>query len=728
MKHPQRIQEPTPAGSPLERGGPRWWCSRGLMGLVLAMVTLAVYWIAGRNEFVNYDDPDYVTSNPHVLTGLTWENLRWAFTTGHASNWHPLTWLSHMLDCQVFGAHAAAHHLVNVAFHSANAVLLFLVLRRMTGAHWRSALVAALFALHPLHVESVAWISERKDVLSTFFLLLALAAYARSVARLADRPPPPGLPQAKPRGQGASPRVADFIDYALRFLHPGPGLVCLGWFALGLMSKPMLVTVPFLLLLLDYWPLGRFGVETGEAERRRFWLLLVEKTPFFALSLLSSVVTYLVQRKGGAVSTSLTVGERLGNALVSYARYLGKMWWPENLSVLYPHPGHWPLWQVGLAGALLAGLSAGAIVLRRNRPYPAVGWFWFVGMLIPVIGLVQVGIQSMADRYTYVPIIGLFIIVAWGVADLVPQRPWRPFVLAAGAATVLVLCAGLTFRQIQFWRTSETLFRRATQVSSKNYLAYNNLGFYLAAHGGEEEAMEDYRKALEINPLYEDALNNLGYALAGRKHPAEAIPLYEAALRIRPNHVEVHNNLGNALADVGRIPEAIAHYRFVLQENPEHADAHNNLGIALAMQGKLDEALEHFRAAIRFKPDYASAHSNLGNGLAAQHKFDEAITEYRESLRLNPKDAQAHNNLGNVFAEENRLEEAIQQYSEAIRLNADNPEAQLNLGLAYARLGKPAEAIAHCREALRLKPDYAAARTQLEKLLRPSGNAATASP
>jgi len=476
------------------------------------------------------------------------------------------------------------------------------------------------------------------------------------------------------------------------------------------------VTVPFLLLLLDWWPLQRLKFEHGFRLGNVPGSLLAEKVPFLALSFGSSVVTFLVQQKGGAVSTSLTLVQRLGNALVSYARYLGKTLWPENLSVLYPHPGQWPVWDVAAAGALLVAITATVIVLGRARPYFAVGWFWFLGTLVPVIGLVQVGIQSMADRYTYVPTIGLFIIVAWGASEFVPNVPWRKPILAAASTLALLSCAFVTVHQLQYWRTSEALFRRAVEVTDKNYLAYNNLGYYLAGKGRVDEAMEYYRKALEINPRYEDALNNLGYALAGKKRHAEAIPFYEAALRIRPNQVEVHNNLGNALSEVGRVPEAIEQYNFVLKQQPDHADAHNNLGIALAMQGRLDEALEHFRAAIRFKPDYASAHSNLGNGLAAQHKFDEAIAEYRESLRLNPKDPQAHNNLGNVLAEESRLSEAIPQYLEAIRLNPDNPEAQFNLGIAYARLGKTAEAASHYRETLRLKPDYAAARRQLDAM------------
>ena len=377
-------------------------------------------------------------------------------------------------------------------------------------------------------------------------------------------------------------------------------LLSLALFALGLMSKPMLVTLPFVLLLLDYWPLRRFELSTLNPQpstpspfiRRR-------KLPFLALAAASSVITFIVQRKGGAVSTSLSLGARIANALVSYVRYIGKMFWPVDLSILYPHPGHWPAWQVIASAALLLAIFAAVLLLARRRPYLAVGWLWFCGTLVPVIGLVQVGIQSMADRYTYLPLIGLFIMLVWGIDELVPARPWRGQALAVGAALVLAACALLTERQIQFWRDSEALFRHAVQVTRDNYLAYNNLGFYLSGQGRTAEAMENYRLALKINPAYEDALNNLGYALAGQKKYSEAIPLYEAALRIRPNHAEVHNNLGNALSETGKIDEAIQHYLIVLKQKPDHADAHNNLGIALAMKGKLDEAIPHFQAAIR---------------------------------------------------------------------------------------------------------------------------------
>jgi tetratricopeptide (TPR) repeat protein len=584
-----------------------------------------------------------------------------------------------------------------------------------------------------LHVESVAWVSERKDVLSALFFLLTVGAYVRYAevqglkSKVQNPKPKTQRPETESTPRSAVPGSTFDVQCSMFDVRPSPPashlpssifyLLSLLLFTLGLMSKPMLVTLPFVLLLLDYWPLQRFRPSTPNSQASTLLRLVAEKAPFVLLAAASSVITFLVQRKGGAVSTALTFGERIANALVSYVRYIGKMFWPKNLSILYPHPGHWPAWQVIVSAGLLLAVFGAVILVARKRPYLAVGWLWFCGTLVPVIGLVQVGIQSMADRYTYVPLIGLFIMLVWGIGELIPVRPWRGSALAIGAALLLAACAFLTARQIRFWRDSEALFGHAVQVTRDNYLAYNNLGFYLSGRGRTAEAMENYRLALKINPAYEDALNNLGYALADQKKYSDAIPLYEAALRIRPKHAEVHNNLGNALSETGKIDEAIQHYLIALQQNPSHADAHNNLGIALAMKGKLDEAIPHFYAAIRFKPSYASAHSNLGNALAVQHKLDEAIKEYKKALRLKPDDAQAQNNLGNALAEQGKMEEAIGHYQEALRLNTDNPEAHFNLALALLRQSKREEAVAHLTEALRLKPDYKDARTQLNSLM-----------
>jgi tetratricopeptide (TPR) repeat protein len=605
----------------------------------LALATLAVYWSVAEHDFVTYDDKDYVTANDHVLSGLKWSNVAWAFQTSQSCSWQPLVWLSHMLDCQLFGVNSAAHHLENVGFHIANTLLLFLGLRRITGALWRSAVVAALFALHPLHVESVAWLAERKDVLSTFFLLLTLGAYGRYVEL--------GKGGAQASGcdvlSSASSRKAVWY------------LISLGLFALGLMSKPMLVTLPFVLLLLDYWPLQRFklnvhrwppNVVSGRPHSLR--PLLLEKLPFFALSVAGSVVTFWLQKKEGAMNTMLPADLRISNALVSYARYLGKMVWPKNLAVFYPYPTHWPLPHVLAASLLLLGISALAITLSARRPYLLAGWCWFLGTLVPVIGLVQVGSQSMADRYTYVPSIGLFVMVVWSLSEAVPASPGRNKAFALAAALSLGGLVWITARQLQYWRNTETLWRHTAQATLENFVAYSNLGLYLSDHGKVEEAMEDYRLALRINPAY--------------------------------------------------------------------AEAHNNLGIEMAKQGNLNEAIVHFQEAIRSNPGLAGAHGNLGLSLALEHNPRGAVEEFQESLRLKPDDAAMHSLLGDVLADQGKYKEAIGQYREALRLGLINPKIHLNLGMALERVSQPVEAMVEFGEALRLKPDYAEAQKALREL------------
>ena len=490
-------------------------------------------------------------------------------------------------------------------------------------------------------------------------------------------------------------------------------LLMLVGFALGLLSKPMVITLPFVLLLLDYWPLQRINL----AEPRSWLKPVLEKLPLILLVAASSTITFLVQRHGGAVSTSLTVGQRVANAFVSYLRYTGKMFWPENLSILYPHPGDWPMSLVLTGMIFILGVTTAVLFLVRRKPYLAVGWFWFLGTAIPVIGLVQVGVQSMADRYTYIPLIGLFVMVTWGVVDLSVNWPQRTRNLSLAAGVVLAGCLLTAFNQEKYWKNSEALFQHAVNVTRNNYLAYNNLGYFLDHHGKNNEALENYQESLKINPNYEDALNNMGYALAGKGRYDEAIPYYERALSINPKLVEAHNNLGNALAEQGKVDEAIKHYVVALSLKPDHADAHNNFGIALAMQGRLDEAMEHLKESVRLKPSYASAHSNLGNAYAVQHKLEEAIVQYQLALKFKPDDAQAHNNIANVFSEQGKLAEAVDHYRAALRLRADNPEAHLNLGMALRRQGKTDEARTHYLEALRLKPGYAVAKSSWPKSL-----------
>jgi protein O-mannosyl-transferase len=656
--------------------------------LALAVITALLYFPSLKSDFVNYDDPDYVTSNSQIQKGLTADSIRWAFTTGHASNWHPLTWLSHMLDYQLYGLKPMGHHATNLIFHTANVLLLFWVLWRLTKNVWPSAIVAALFAWHPLHVESVAWVSERKDVLSIFFWLLTMWAYAEYV-------------RTAKSGEGRSK------------LFYGLSLVA---FALGLLSKPMLVTLPCVLLLLDYWPLNRLNFDK---ESRRAWpKILLEKLPFLILAIVHSRVTFLVQKKGGAVSSfeTIALGERISNAFVSYLRYVGKMVLPVNLSILYPHPhpAKWPLLLVITSVAFVFGMSVLAAYWGRKSRYLFVGWFWFLGTLVPVIGLVQVGIQAMADRYSYIPHVGLFIVLAWGVMELTANWKQQKEILVLGSTVMLLACLALTYNQISYWHDSITLFTHATQVTKNNYLAYNNLGHWLDNKGQSDEALENYRKSIEINPNYDEAQNNIGYVLAKKGKPEESIPYYFASLRLNPNRAEVHNNLGNAYADLGKLDEAIAEYQAALKINANYAEAYNGIGISLAKKGDLAGATHWLTEAIRLNPRNVSSHSNLGNVHAMQGKFDLAAAEYKLVLEQNPDDAMTHNNLANILSEQGKLDEAITQYKCALKLKAENPEANYNLGLSLLRLNRRDEARQHFLEALRLRPNYPEAQKQLQ--------------
>jgi tetratricopeptide (TPR) repeat protein len=590
-----------------------------------------------------------------------------------------------MTDVSLYGMKPWGHHLTALLLHAANAVLLFLVLKSLTGAIGRSAMVAALFALHPLRVESVVWISERKDLLSTLFWMLTVWTYA-AYAKRSNKP-----------------------AYATAIL----------FFALGLMCKPMLVTLPFVLLLLDYWPLRR--LESGPM-RRTLGPLVLEKIPFFVLAAISSVVTFIAQRRGGAVSpmAALPLGARISNAFVSYGRYLAKTFWPVDLSVLYPHPRAWPAWEVAGAILLLTAISAWVVRQAARQPWLLVGWFWFLGMLVPVIGLVQVGIQSMADRYSYVPIVGVFIMVIWGGWQWLGASVTGRRVLQFAAGLVLVVCFVLTPRQTAYWSDSVTLFEHAVAVTRDNYLACNNIGFFLSNRGEFAKAMKYYQRSLDINPNYEEARNNLGFVLAAMGSNQAAIPEYIKALSINSNLTEAHNNLGNALAAVGRTDEAIHEFQVALEENPHHAKSHNNYGITLATHGRMDEAIEQFRMAIRDQENYGSAHADLGNALAMQGKFNEALVQYEISLKLEPNDSQLHNNLGNVLAQLGRPAEAIEHYRLALKLNPQNTDAHFNLGYCLAGQGRRAEAIEEYKQALAQRPGYTQAQQQLNALQKAS--------
>jgi Flp pilus assembly protein TadD len=614
------------------------FASAGLC-LLLAAVTLAVYWPVTRCDFINCDDPDYIASNVHVQTGLTLPNIVWAFSTGETANWHPLTWLSLMLDTTLSGKGPSGPHLTNLLLHAANTVLLFLLLRRMTAAIWRSAFVAALFALHPLHVESVAWISERKDVLSTFFGLLVLLFYAGYARRVTDH-----TCRVTRTGSSTS-RVSCHVSYFY-------GLALL-FFALGLMSKPMLVTLPFVMLLLDWWPLQR--VTGGRWQAADIRGLFREKIPFFLLSAASCVVTCIAQQKGGSMVSlmRISLAGRIENAFVSYARYLGKTVWPSPLVVLYPHPIHWNTGLVVFSLLLVAGFSGAAVWFGRKHPYVPVGWFWFVGTLIPVIGLVQVGIQSMADRYTYLPLIGVFLAVVWGFDEArVKWRLSESLVLCLAGMTLLA-GAWATRSQLGYWRDSETLFRYALAVTENNSLADNSYGICLSEKGQQAEAVDYFQKSLQINP----------------------------------DNADVLCNMGNALAQSGQWDAAADYFRRSLKINPKQARVLSNLGLVLLNQKQYAEAAACFEKALQGKPDSASIHNNLATVLFVERRYDEAARHFRESLRLQPGNPQVFSNLGDTLLQLGQSAEAVRCYQEALRLNPGNPVIQARLQQA---LGAPA--------------------------------------
>jgi len=639
--------------------------------LLLLVATLTVYGQVVRHEFVNLDDDGYVYENSHVQAGLTGKGVVWAFSTMCEGNWHPVTWLSHMLDCELFGLNAGYHHLVSVFLHILNSLLLYVILRRMTKRAWRSGMVAALFALHPLHVESVAWISERKDVLSTLFFMLTLWAYGRYAE----------CPSSK--------------RYVPVF----------GFLALGLMAKPMLVTVPFVLLLLDYWPLGRFRfVENAEPKRalvesskRRqradatVLRLIVEKLPLFILAATSSVVTLFAQKRGGAMSLTYVVplSSRLTNALTSYAAYIYKMLWPWNLAAYYPFRKALPTVEWTGAGLILIGISVFAIRGSKRWRYVAVGWFWYIVTLLPVIGLVQVGAQSMADRYTYVPLIGLFIPVVWGIADLAANRRYGPIGLRGSAAIVILTCIAGTWIQVRHWQTGRTLFEHTLKVTEDNALAHNNLANLLMAKGNMEQAISHYEEAVRILPQFAEARYNLALALAEQGFPHEAIAQYRETLRHSPEYADAYNNLGAMLDHQGNQEEAIEHFRRAVRIDPYHDDAHYNLGVVLAKRNKQEEAIAQYQETLRIKPEYADAHHNLGLLLTRGGNEDEAIPHFRRAVRLDFERPAFHISLAVALANRGDLKEAMGHYGEAIRLNSADPRPYNNLAWTLATHPNP---------------------------------------
>jgi protein O-mannosyl-transferase len=701
------------------------------IGLALVAVTVVAFEGIRHLDFVAYDDPKYVTDNIHVLGGLTWTNIRWAFTTVYGPYWHPLTLISHMADIELFGLWAGGHHLVNGFLHLVNTVLLFLLLRRLTGSSARSGIVAALFAVHPLHVESVAWVTERLDVLSTCFFLLTIWAYVAYVSR---------------------PSLGRYLGVVAVY-------VC------GLMSKPTLITLPVVLLLLDVWPLGRIQWAAGSPPPPVSDFLTVvmrrvrEKLPLIVLALAGAVGTLIYESRHGSVTgiDLLPVGERIANAFVWYITYLGRMFWPAHLSAFYPYPREMPAWWV-IAGAIaiVATVSAFAWRLRARAPYFFVGWAWYLVTLLPLVGLVQAADQATADRFTYIPLIGIFIALTWGISALVGRWPRGCVVAEAAAAVVVVVLVPVTRAQVRVWQNTTTLWTNAIAATRDNHRAHaglgqalleakrpdaalveiaeairiypdvptyhNDLGLAMNELHRTDEAMASYREALRLDPNFAQAQTNLGYVLASAGQFDEAVARHRKALSLNPDLAEAHVNLASALMRERKLVEAIPHVEQALRLNPRLAQAHAVYGAIMQLQNRDSEAIVEYQAALAIDPDLSQVHSNLGGALAKRSDFAGAAREFREALRLDPLLGDAHNGLGVVLMSQGQVDEAIAHYREAVRLKPDSISTHSNLGIALAQRGDVAGAVHEFNEVLRIDPGNAQAKAALEYLKKPKGS------
>ena len=668
-----------------------------IIGAALVTLTWLTFGQTLRHEFVNYDDNAYVYQNSVVIRGLTWEGIVWAFTHVHSGNWHPLTSISHMLDCQFYGLNAGGHHFSNVLLHSIAALLLFLVLNEMTGAFWRSAFVAAVFAIHPLRVESVAWIAERKDVLSGVFFMLTLWAYVSYVRK------PPSL-----------------VRY----------LVVAFTFAVGLLSKPSLVTLPFLLALLDYWPLNRFEdvraaqskENSSRARRSLIQRIILEKIPLLVLSAASSVATLIAQKHTISSIELIPLTWRLKNAVVSYGAYIWQMFWPARLAVFYPHPQNsLPFWEIVLALAFLVGVSVAALLLRRKHPYVLVGWFWYVGMLVPMIGLVQVGWHARADRYTYLPQIGIYIIISWGAASISASWRHRRAILSLLALGIISALTWRTWVQTKYWERSESLWMHTLAVTSDTEIADNALGEDLLKRGHLDEAIARFRTAARIRPGFRDAESNLGVALLRQGKTDDAIDQFRKVLSHNPKFAKGHFDMGAALMQKQEPEEAIAQFRKAIELRPDYAEAHNNLAIALFQIGRRDEAITHWERSLAIDGDNAEAHNNLAVALIGKGRVPEAVAHWQKTLQLQPGRIGAQLSLAWILA--TCPEPSSRDGSQALALaqrahrasGNNNPMIFRTLAAAYAENGQFTEAVEAATQALHLAT--AAGHTHLTETL-----------
>jgi tetratricopeptide (TPR) repeat protein len=641
--------------------------------LGLAAITFAVFGQTLTHGFINYDDDSYVYANPVVTGGLTLKGIVWIFTHGSYSLYHPLTMLSLMADHQVYGLHAGGYHLTNVLLHTASGILLFLILRQMTGALWRSGFVAAVFAIHPLRVESVAWVAERKDVLSVFFFMLTLAAYVRYVR--------------KPHSLGR------YLTMAALFV-------------LALLSKPTVVTLPFVLLLLDYWPLQR-------TESRKLSVLVLEKIPLLALAAGTCAITVLTAEKLVASYAHVSMPLRISNAVVSYAVYLRQMIWPEGLAVLYPFPRNGvPGWDVALAGALLVAFSAIAWSERRKQPWLLTGWFWYLVMLLPMIGIVQVGLFSHSDRYTYLSQIGLYVAITWWAAESRVSRAALAG-LMTGALVMLMVCA---WKQTASWKSSETVWVQALASTTGNYVAQGNFGNVLILQRRLDEAMVHYQEALKINPDYAESRDNIGNVFLVKGQMDEAIANYQKALKIRPDFAEAHFGMATALQQKGRTNEAIDHFQRTVEINPEFAEAQVNLANLLLATGRLDEAMVHYQMALTVNTNNADAHNNLGFCFFQRGRMREAFSQYQEALQIQPSNPSAQNNLAWLLATcpDASLRNGVKAVGLALQADAvnggGNAPVLRTLAAAYAEAGRFSEAADTAQRALHLAGEQSNAK------------------
>jgi tetratricopeptide (TPR) repeat protein len=637
------MSPPTKDASPLN-GQPRLIF---VVCLVLAAITFVVFGQTITHEFVAYDDPQYVFGNRMVQQGLTMKGFLWALTYGEIGHWHPLTWLTHMADCQVYGTWPGGHHLTNVLLHAGAVVLLFLALREMTGSLWRSASVAAVFAVHPLRAESVAWVAERKDVLSGVFFMLTLWAYARYARQ--------------PAGRRYAAVVAAY--------------------ALGLLSKNMLVTLPFVLLLLDWWPLHR-GLG---------WGLVKEKIPLFLLSAASCWATFLVPEKTFDPYGVPLLG-RIANAVVSYGIYLRQTVYPAGLAIPYLNPPNGlPAWKVALAFLLLAAISMGVVQCRKSRPYLLVGWLWYLGMLVPAIGLIPISYYAHADRYTYLPSIGLALALTWAAADWSAGWKHREETLGVGMAVLLAALMICGWKQTACWRDGTALWKHALACGLDNEVVHDGLGNALLKDDQVDQAIAQYQLALRINPRFELPHFKLGSALLLKGRVDEAIAQFRQTLRTYPNRGEVHTALGIALLRKGKAEEAAGQFRTALQCDAGDVVAHCKLGDILLQQGRVNDAIAQYQQALQADPGDAKVHYNLANILLEHGRVDEAITHYQRALQINPAYAQAHANLGSALLQEGKADEAIAQYRRALQIDPNCAQARANLASIQPQKGRAEE-------------------------------------